>query len=150
LQSQDRKNKWQLTVEEQTVALTKYPRTYHLPFSPGLQNDDRVIETLGGLIGQEVIVTEKMYGETFWSVLQAYDWYDAGLVPTIIKGPNVYTAGYDKLYTCPDHVDSSQTSPGVCKKCKVELREDGTFKFPLWVDQATGEITRNFLVEDFK
>ena len=89
-------------------------------------------------------------GETFWSVLQAYDWYDAGLVPTIIKGPNVYTAGYDKLYTCPDHVDSSQTSPGVCKKCKVELREDGTFKFPLWVDQATGEITRNFLVEDFK
>jgi hypothetical protein len=41
----------------------KYPRTYHLPFSPGLQNDDRLIETLGGLIGQEVIVTEKMDGE---------------------------------------------------------------------------------------
>ena len=41
----------------------KYPRTFHLDFSPGLQNDDRVIETLDGLIGQEVIVTEKMDGE---------------------------------------------------------------------------------------
>jgi hypothetical protein len=35
----------------------------HLPFSPGLQNDDRLIESLVGLIGREVIVTEKMDGE---------------------------------------------------------------------------------------
>jgi len=41
----------------------KYPRTMHLPFSPGLQNDDRLIESLVGLIGKEVIVTEKMDGE---------------------------------------------------------------------------------------
>ena len=41
----------------------KYPRTMHLPFSPGLQNDDRIIETLVDLIGQEVVVTEKMDGE---------------------------------------------------------------------------------------
>lgn len=41
----------------------KYPRTMHLPWSPGLQNDDRVIESLDGLIGQEVVVTEKMDGE---------------------------------------------------------------------------------------
>lgn len=42
---------------------TKYPKTAHLPFSPGLQNDDRVIKTLDFLEGQEVIVTEKMDGE---------------------------------------------------------------------------------------
>ena len=41
----------------------KYPSTNHLPFSPGLQNDDRRIETLDGLYGQEVVVTEKMDGE---------------------------------------------------------------------------------------
>lgn len=41
----------------------KYPRTMHLAFSPGLQNDDRLIESLAGLIGKEVIVTEKMDGE---------------------------------------------------------------------------------------
>jgi hypothetical protein len=41
----------------------KYPRTMHLDSSPGLQNDDRLIESLDGLIGQEVIVTEKMDGE---------------------------------------------------------------------------------------
>jgi hypothetical protein len=39
--------------------LVKYPRTMHLPWSPGLQNDDRVIESLDGLIGQEVVVTDK-------------------------------------------------------------------------------------------
>jgi hypothetical protein len=41
----------------------KYPRTMHLPWSPGLQNDDRVIQSLDGLIGREVVVTEKMDGE---------------------------------------------------------------------------------------
>ena len=41
----------------------KYPRTMHLDFSPGLHNDDRVIESLSGLIGKEVIVSEKMDGE---------------------------------------------------------------------------------------
>lgn len=41
----------------------KYPSTPHLPWSPGLQNDDRRIEHLRGLIGQEVVVTEKLDGE---------------------------------------------------------------------------------------
>jgi hypothetical protein len=41
----------------------KYPRTMHLPWSPGLQNDDRVVQSLDGLIGREVVVTEKMDGE---------------------------------------------------------------------------------------
>ena len=41
----------------------KYPRTYHLPFSEGLQNDDRMIETLDYFIGKEVVITEKLDGE---------------------------------------------------------------------------------------
>jgi hypothetical protein len=41
----------------------KYPKTPHLPWSPNLQNDDRRIESLESLLGQEVIVTEKMDGE---------------------------------------------------------------------------------------
>lgn len=41
----------------------KYPRTYHLPWSPGLQNDDRVITLMADLIGHEGVVTEKMDGE---------------------------------------------------------------------------------------
>lgn len=44
-------------------SLVKYPRTYHLPWSPGLQNDDRRIEDLTGFEGQRVVVTEKMDGE---------------------------------------------------------------------------------------
>lgn len=41
----------------------KYPRTYHLPWSPGLTSDDRMMEDLSELEGQEVIVTVKMDGE---------------------------------------------------------------------------------------
>jgi len=41
----------------------KYPRTYHLPWSPGVKKDDRVMESLEGFRGQEVVVTVKMDGE---------------------------------------------------------------------------------------
>jgi len=41
----------------------KYPRTMHLPFSPGVSSDDRVIETLDHFEGKEVVVTVKMDGE---------------------------------------------------------------------------------------
>ncbi len=42
----------------------KYPRTYHLPWSPGATADDRIVEDVEAMFsGKEVIVTEKMDGE---------------------------------------------------------------------------------------
>lgn len=41
----------------------KYPRTYHLPWSPGLTSDDRMMTDLSELEGHEVIITVKMDGE---------------------------------------------------------------------------------------
>ena len=41
----------------------KYPKTYHLPDSPNLQNDDRRIESMDHLWGKSVIITEKLDGE---------------------------------------------------------------------------------------
>lgn len=43
-------------------ASTKYPRTYHLPFSPGATRDDKILEHLTYLLGPQVIVTEKLDG----------------------------------------------------------------------------------------
>jgi hypothetical protein len=43
--------------------LFKYPRTYHLPWSEGVGDDDKIIPSLERFIGQEVVVTEKMDGE---------------------------------------------------------------------------------------
>lgn len=40
-----------------------YPRTFHLPFSPGMANDDKRIATLEHFIGKEVVITEKLDGE---------------------------------------------------------------------------------------
>jgi hypothetical protein len=43
-------------------SLVKYPRTYHLPWSDNITDDDRVIESLGAFVGS-CIITEKMDGE---------------------------------------------------------------------------------------
>ncbi|SMB94822.1 RNA ligase family protein [Deinococcus hopiensis] len=42
---------------------TEYPSTPHLPWSPGLQKDDRQIASLHDLVGREIVVTEKLDGE---------------------------------------------------------------------------------------
>jgi len=41
----------------------KYPRTYHLPSSPGLQNDDRRLPDINIFKGRQVVLTEKADGE---------------------------------------------------------------------------------------
>ena len=42
----------------------KYPRTYHVPWSEGLQNDDRRVETLDFISSEpRIIITEKLDGE---------------------------------------------------------------------------------------
>lgn len=43
---------------------TKYPRTYHLPFSEGLQNDDRKVEDgwWEHLKGKTLVLSEKLDG----------------------------------------------------------------------------------------
>jgi hypothetical protein len=41
----------------------KYPRTHHLPWSEGVNDDDRVLASLESFAGRRVIVTEKMDGE---------------------------------------------------------------------------------------
>ena len=47
----------------------KYPRTMHFPWSPNLQNDDRMLQTTEGWEGVEYVFTEKMDGEgtTFYN-----------------------------------------------------------------------------------
>src|SRR5579885_29623 len=47
-------------------ALVKYPRTYHLPWSPGTTSDDRILppDMVDSMfLGKEVVITEKMDGE---------------------------------------------------------------------------------------
>lgn len=41
----------------------KYPRTFHLPWSLGATNDDKVLNTIDHFIGKQITVTEKMDGE---------------------------------------------------------------------------------------
>ena len=41
----------------------KYPRTYHLPWSPSVSKDDRVLADTSCFEGQEVVITVKMDGE---------------------------------------------------------------------------------------
>jgi len=41
----------------------KYPRTPHLPWSPGADDDDVILEVVAAFAGLDVVVTEKMDGE---------------------------------------------------------------------------------------
>lgn len=41
----------------------KYPRTHHVPWSPGMNEDDRMMKNMSNFEGKRVIVTEKMDGE---------------------------------------------------------------------------------------
>lgn len=47
----------------QFVNYVKYPRTHHVPWSPGRTKDDRVLTNMNQFHGRRVIVTEKMDGE---------------------------------------------------------------------------------------
>lgn len=44
-------------------SLIKYPRTPHLPWSPGATNDDRMLANVEHFIGKQVVVSVKMDGE---------------------------------------------------------------------------------------
>lgn len=41
----------------------KYPRTYHLPWSPGITDDDRIMDNTDRFTGEEVVVCVKLDGE---------------------------------------------------------------------------------------
>jgi ATP-dependent RNA circularization protein (DNA/RNA ligase family) len=41
----------------------KYPRTYHLPWSPGTTSDDRILKDVSHFVGKKVVVSEKLDGE---------------------------------------------------------------------------------------
>lgn len=41
----------------------KYPRTNHLPWSPGVNDDDRVLQDVSAFVGKRVIGTKKVDGE---------------------------------------------------------------------------------------
>ena len=43
----------------------KYPRTPHLPFSPGAERDDVLLLDTKNFEGHEIVVTEKMDGENY-------------------------------------------------------------------------------------
>lgn len=40
----------------------KYPRTFHLPFSPGAGSDDKITPSVDPILGQDVVITEKLDG----------------------------------------------------------------------------------------
>jgi hypothetical protein len=41
----------------------KYPRTYHLPWSPGMNRDDRMMTDTNVFRGQQIMICEKLDGE---------------------------------------------------------------------------------------
>ena len=49
----------------------KYPRTAHLPWSPGGTNDDRRLKSVDHFLGQSLVVTEKLDGSNLCMTSEA-------------------------------------------------------------------------------
>ena len=105
---------------------TKYRRSYHLINSPGGTSDDKRMSSMAGLIGVEIVITEKMDGgngclrpdgvyarshgnyanEPWWNFVKTRVWAQVrwSLTPTVwVFGENVYpihSIVYDDL-PCP-------------------------------------------------
>lgn len=43
--------------------MSKYNRTYHLPWSPGTTSDDRIAKSINSILGIDIVITEKIDGE---------------------------------------------------------------------------------------
>ncbi len=43
--------------------MSKYNRTYHLPWSPGTTSNDRIAKSIDSIIGIDIVITEKLDGE---------------------------------------------------------------------------------------
>mgnify|MGYP006368865141 FL=1 len=43
--------------------MSKYNRTYHLPWSPGTTSDDRIAKSIDSILGIDIVITEKLAGE---------------------------------------------------------------------------------------
>jgi hypothetical protein len=43
--------------------MSKYNRTFHLPYSPGSTNDDRISKSVESLLGIDIVISEKLDGE---------------------------------------------------------------------------------------
>ena len=57
----------QANILAQFTNRVKYPRTFHLPWSPGMNRDDRVMGDITVLKGEDVMICEKLDGEnTTW------------------------------------------------------------------------------------
>ena len=44
--------------------MMKYPRTYHLPNSPGVSKNDKIMKSMSGLLGKSLYTTIKMDGSS--------------------------------------------------------------------------------------
>lgn len=69
----------------------KYPRTYHLPWSPGATNDDRMLKNTKQFEGNRVIVVRKIDGENFSG-------YRDGSHARSLDSPNHYTRNWAKNF----------------------------------------------------
>ena len=45
------------------IGTRKFPKILHLPWSPGVSDDDKILDTFSHFEGQEIVVTEKLDGE---------------------------------------------------------------------------------------
>lgn len=156
----------------------KYPRTYHLPWSEGRTDDDKVLSDDSQFIGKYVIVTEKMDGENttiysdgylharsidsrskpWQSWLQAYAQSFCHFIPGgwRICGENLYakhSISYDKCWSSNNYLFqafSVYDYHNVCLSWYDTLKLCGDFRICHVPEIYLGVYDRKAIIEKFK
>lgn len=81
----------------------KYPKTYHLPWSLGVQSDDKVLKSVSHFHGKFVVATEKLDGE---NTTIASDYYHARSLDSTFNWTRSWVA---KMHSILKH----ELSPGL-------------------------------------
>ena len=87
--------------EKEERLVDKYPRTYHLPISPGTTSDDRISKNINNLIGREIVISEKLDGEN--QSIQNENKYNCGIyarsrvAPTVNKWSSWFKPKFDLI-----------------------------------------------------
>jgi hypothetical protein len=92
------------------MSYIKYPRTYHLPFSEGLQSDDKMVEDPDMFKGETVVVTEKLDGENT-------TWYSDYMHARSIDGPHHESRDWVKQF----HAQHQHNIPKGWRLCGENL-----------------------------
>jgi hypothetical protein len=112
--------------------MNKYPRTNHLPWSPGASSDDKILKSLDTLLKKEIVITEKMDGENTTGYSSGY--IHARSLTSSYHQSRTWVNAFlkERLYQLPDGWRICGENVFACHSVPYENLDSYFFGFSIW------------------